>query len=155
MARAMLLQLDEIEEIIDQFPDKDREALSVFYIDSSRRKFRESTPIKRHRICLLKSNLKYIPEKKRAEYIDEIMGIKVLQTRALILDLVCSNYTIEKEYIYKPESWIELIVADIFETFALPEELQLFETYNRQLCEEILMIFCSCEKLSSKAAGTS
>ncbi|KAI5168436.1 hypothetical protein PAEPH01_0128 [Pancytospora epiphaga] len=144
-----MLFIDEIESLIDQFPEKHRKTLSEFYIEKSKEKFKEPTPIKRSRISLLRSNLKYIDEKKQKAYVEEIIGLKVLQTRALILDIAGTNYTIDKEHIYKPESWIDLVLVDISETFELPEDIDLFEAYNRQLCSELLLIFCSCKNFRS------
>lgn len=145
----MVIQLQEIDDIISKFTGDDRLALSSYYVEISREKLEDPAPMKRQKICLLKDNLRYLPEKDHAKFVEEILSVKVLQTRALVLDLVCTNYSIEKQYIYKPENWIEAIVSDIFETFDLPADRFLFEEYNRQLCDEILSIFCSCERFNS------
>lgn len=145
----MAIQPQEVDAIIEKFTGDDRQALAKYYIEVSREKLEDPVPMKRQKMRLLKSNLRYLPEDDRPKFVGEMLGVKVLQIRALVLDLVSTNYSMEKQYISKPESWMEAIVADVFETFDLPADRSLFEEYNRQLCDEILGIFCSCEKFNS------
>jgi hypothetical protein len=53
---------------------------------------------------------------------NDLMNHKVLQTRALILDLITKDYSKDTECIYKPEKWIKEIVKDIEETFIKNED---------------------------------
>lgn len=145
----MLLQLQEIDEIIGKFPESDRRALIDYFLEQAKLRLEDPTPIRRRKISLLRSCLAYIPSKGHGGFVDSVLNTKILQTRALILDLVCTNYSLEKQYIYKPEKWAELIVQDVRETFDLEEDLDLFRIYNAKLCSEILGIFCSCEKFNS------
>lgn len=148
----MLIQLQEIDKIIERFSDAERAELARHYIVLSRERLHDPMPIGKLKICLLKSNLRYVPPDERVRYCDDVMATKMLQTRALVLDLIEMNYTLEKRCIYRPERWIEAIVADINDTFELSAseaDAQLFEMYNSKLCDEIQAIFCSCERFNS------
>ena len=67
------------------------------------------------------------------------MRHKAIQTRALILDLINTDYSIDIKYIYKPEKWIFAIIKDIND--CLIDYPDLINLYNKSLIQEFRDIF--------------
>ncbi|KAI5148942.1 hypothetical protein ENBRE01_0635 [Enteropsectra breve] len=141
----------EIEAIIGQFEDDHKKQLIEYYIEKASNKFAEQSPFKKQKMQLLLHTLKYVEKEAANEYIAKMMHHKIVQARTLILDLLNVNYAMEQEYIYKPEKWILSLIADIRDTFNLEnyEELKIFKIYNQALCEELIDIFCACERFNT------
>lgn len=144
-----MIQLEEIKNIIDKFKDNDRMELIKHYVNLAKEKLEDPVSIRKKKIALLRDCLQYIPVDDFDAFIDRVLDTKLLQTRALILDLIISNYSLEKHYISKPEKWIDAIFEDMFGTFDLHDDRDLLEIYNRKLCNEMKDIFCSCQRFNT------
>lgn len=101
--------------------------------------------------------------------IDDVLNIKILQIRTIILEMMSSNYSLDKQYISKPERWFEWVIKDMKETIILDNSTNdtnntnntvsnsaigaistdIIIKYNKMLCKEIVIIFCSYEKFNS------
>lgn len=183
----MFLQIKEIEKLLGNFEGENQEELSRYYIEVALQRLKDLNQFNYKKLELLKSILKYSNVKNHKKLIDEILSIKIIQIRALILDLITTNYSMEQQYIYKPEKWMESIINDLFKTFNISERqtenlslnqsekyadgeskskknqklkkeykldldlqtIDILNLYNKKLCEEIILIFCSCEKFNS------
>lgn len=154
--KAHMIELENISKIINEFKNEEKKELISYYVKTGLETIENSKLIKNKQIKLFKHILTYIPEKDIDDIIENIIKIKIKQTRAEILDLVISDYSVERRYISKPEKWIETIVEDIYETFDLKKSTEdylitnkLASIYNEMLCNEIHHIFCSCEKYNT------
>jgi len=112
----LTIKLQEIIKIIEKFKGEDKNKLSSFLLKESEFIFSNFNSFGPLKIQLLKLCLIYSNDKV---YCKKAINNKILQTRALILDLVKSDYSLEQEYFYKPEKWMVLIVDDIRESFGL------------------------------------
>lgn len=144
-----LIQLDEIGQIIEKFQGSQRGELARFYVETARKRLTDPIPIKRRKIYLLRHILIFSDKKEHAGLIEEALQAKTLQTRALILDLIASNYSLEQRNLYKPEGWLETIIRDVRDTFSFPADQPLFRHYNSLLCREFEEIFISCQKFNT------
>lgn len=113
----MLIQLEEINAIINRFAGTHRKTIVNHYLSRARAKLADPKPMGRKKMWLLRNSLQYIELDSRIDYIREMLSNKVLQTRALVLDLINANYAFDKKHLYKPESWMEHIIFDIEEAF--------------------------------------
>lgn len=147
----MHLLLEEINEIIQKFEGDNKTKLVGFYVELVKTKLLNEKPFDRTKVLVLKDVLKYLKEDERNPYITEVFKSKVIQMRALVLDLVVVNYSVEKQHIARPERWIELLINDINSCFEIEdnEERGLFKIYNELICDEIILLFCSYEKFNS------
>jgi hypothetical protein len=137
------MTLEEIHRIIDKFADaSSRAELVRHYMDVSRKLLLDEGEINHKKLQLLCDLKGYDGYDELA---DEVLSHKVLQTQALVLDLVGTDYTAERHTVYKPERWAREIVRNIAETFDFgsPDECSLFGIYNQKLLDTFCDIFVS------------
>lgn len=147
----MSVVLDEIDELINKFSGEQREEAVNFYIQLSREKLTNRNAIRKKEIELLRRITKYMLKQDRDELVDQIINTKIVQARTFILDNFKDDFSRDKEFFSKISKWMMGVIEDIRETFCLEEEkdLTLLQTFNSRLCEEMILIFCSCEKFNS------
>jgi hypothetical protein len=139
----ILMELKRIHQIIDKFTDPDdRSEVIAHYVSTAREILLDESEIKHSKIellCDLKDYGGY------NELLNEVLDHKVLQTQALVLDLVSTDYTAECQSIYKTEKWMKELVKDAREAFDLesPDERAMFEMYNQKLLGTFCGIFLS------------
>lgn len=147
----MSVVLDEIDELINKFSGEQREEAVDFYVQLSREKLGARNIIGGKEIELLGRMTKYMPKQDRDELVDQVLNTKVVQARTFILDNFKDDFSGEKEFFSKISKWMVAVVDDIRETFDAEQDkdLELLQIFNARLCEEIALIFCSCEKFNS------
>lgn len=140
----MTMYLDRIQAIINKFQGEDRRRLTEHYVSVSRRLLLNEREVRHSKIDLLR-DLQSVEGGNTQELAEEVLDHKVLQVRALVLDLVNSDYSSDCETVYKPEKWIREITRDIRDTFDFDSEFEqaLFASYNKKLLEEFCKIFIS------------
>ncbi|KMV65491.1 hypothetical protein M970_090120 [Encephalitozoon cuniculi EcunIII-L] len=136
--------LRKVQKIVDEFESEDRKKLVKYYVQTAKSVLLDEREVKRSKFDLL-NDLHTINADGINDVIDDVLGHKILQVRALILDLVDDDYTGDRKAVGKPEKWIRQIVKDAEETFDLDSEFgkQLFSIYNVKLLEEFCKIFTS------------
>lgn len=140
----MTVYLDKIREIINKFHGDDRERLVSHYMAVSKGILLDEKEVKRSKLDLLQ-DLHAMDGEDVDQLSQDVLGHKVLQTRALVLDLISNDYTGDNGTVYKPEEWIRQISRDIEETFDFDSDFgkTMFELYNKRLLEEFCDIFIS------------
>ncbi len=164
-----MLGLEEINKIIDNFHNEERNEIIRYYIKYGNEIIENPETISKKKILLFQDMLKYVNDEEKSDMINRIMELKTIQTRALILDLISSDYSLDRKYFSKPEKWIKVIIEDIYETFSVGNKENLFNAfktkqdiineassnyellniYIEKLSNEMKDIFCSCEKFNS------
>ncbi|EOB14552.1 hypothetical protein NBO_25g0012, partial [Nosema bombycis CQ1] len=117
----MSVYLKKIKRIISNFNKEEQSELIKYYFESAKRLLLDDKLVSRSKIHLLKDLKEIQNENDLNDLENDLMSHKVLQTRALILDLITKDYSKDTECIYKPEKWIKEIVKDIEETFITNE----------------------------------
>ncbi|EOB11239.1 hypothetical protein NBO_1364gi001, partial [Nosema bombycis CQ1] len=112
----MSVYLKKIKRIISNFNKEEQSELIKYYFESAKRLLLDDKLVSRSKIHLLKDLKEIQNENDLNDLENDLMSHKVLQTRALILDLITKDYSKDTECIYKPEKWIKEIVKDIEET---------------------------------------
>lgn len=142
--KEMSAHLERIHKIINKFCGEDKDKLMKYYISKSRDILLDEKEIKGAKLNLLQE-MKSMNVDGTDQLLEEVLDHKVLQTRALILDLVDNDYSTGFEMIYKPEKWIEKLVEDIRETFDFSVDFgrMMFISYNKKLLAEFCDIFTS------------
>ena len=139
--------LADIVSVINRFSGEERDEITEFYVKEATRQIVDPRPIRKSKIMLMKHISQFTDDPGALE--TRILHMKAIQTRALVLDLVTTNYSMEKRHISKPEKWILAILDDINRTFSEEHDAKLLGRYNEFLCQEIEQIFCSCEKFNT------
>lgn len=140
----MTIYLERITKILDKFKGSDRDEIIDFYVSLYRENLANITDINFNSLRFLK-DVSSFNTPHTEELQKETIRHKVLQTRALILDLITSDYTKDSEVVEKPEKWVTSLVKDIQVTFDLEDDFyrNLFIVYNDELLEEFKTIFVS------------
>ncbi|EEQ82851.1 hypothetical protein NCER_100391 [Vairimorpha ceranae BRL01] len=128
----------KINSITSKFDKNEQKILHNFLIEESLDNLFNEKPISKNKInlfFLLKSFSESVYENKK----EILMRHKAIQTRALILDLINTDYSIDIKYIYKPEKWIFAIIKDIND--CLIDYPDLINLYNKSLIQEFRDIF--------------
>lgn len=138
----MTINFDKIQRIINEFHGEDKRKLIDHYIAVSRNILLDEKEVKKPKVEILQDICSMGLDD---ELMEDVLDHKILQVRALILDLVDNDYTADCGTVYKPEKWIKQIVRDVTETFDLGTEFgkKLFLLYNQKLLEEFCDIFIS------------
>ncbi|WEL39402.1 hypothetical protein PFJ87_09g00290 [Encephalitozoon hellem] len=141
----MSIYLEKVQKIIGDFEDEDKQILIKHYVQTSRNVLLDEKEVKKSKLSLL-GDLHAIGGKDEINAIvNDVLDHKILQIRALILDLVDDDYTSDSKVIGRPEKWIKRIIEDAEETFSLDSEFgkRMFSIYNEKLLEEFCKIFIS------------
>ncbi|AFM98906.1 hypothetical protein KMI_11g16890 [Encephalitozoon hellem] len=141
----MSIYLEKVQKIIGDFEDEDKQILIKHYVQTSRNVLLDEKEVKKSKLSLL-GDLHAIGGKDEVNAIvNDVLDHKILQIRALILDLVDDDYTSDSKVIGRPEKWIKRIIEDAEETFSLDSEFgkRMFSIYNEKLLEEFCKIFIS------------
>ncbi|ADM12141.2 uncharacterized protein Eint_090110 [Encephalitozoon intestinalis ATCC 50506] len=136
--------LEKVEKIIGDFEGEDKEMLIKYYIEKSKSILLDEREVKRSKFDLL-SDLCAVGGEGTDNIMNDVLDHKILQIRALILDLVDDDYTSDRKVIGRPEKWIKQITRDAEETFNFDDEFgkEVFSIYNRKLLSEFCKIFIS------------
>ncbi|KAF9763665.1 hypothetical protein NGRA_1142 [Nosema granulosis] len=122
----MSIYLEKIKKILGTFEPEEQAELKNYYVEKSTSLMMDDKKIGKAKIHLLRDMEEVIEDEEVLSKIQRnVIDHKVLQTRALVLDLISTDYTKDLKGIYKPESWVKEIVKDIKETFLKDD---LFET---------------------------
>lgn len=141
----MSIYLEKVRKIVDEFEGEDKEALIKHYIQVSRNVLLDDKEVKRSKLNLLDDLYAMDGGDEVNAIMNDVLEHKILQIRALILDLVDDDYTSDSKIIGRPEKWIRGIIKDAEETFNLDDEFgkRMFSIYNEKLLKEFCRIFIS------------
>ncbi|KAF7684105.1 hypothetical protein TCON_0697 [Astathelohania contejeani] len=151
--------INEVIQLIDSFADKDDQKIVMnHFMTEAANKLNSGVSVcysKINLLCdiqILKNKYEYIDEEKIRKITNATLELKLLEIRALILDLVNSDYSEDLENIYKQEEWIDNVISNIEQTFNLQSIeildtkdliFRLFAKYNDLFLKECLKIFVS------------
>lgn len=130
--------LKKFETLKHQFDKNEQKVLDEYFIETALDTLFNEKSINNLKINLL-NDIKVISTKEYEKNKEKLMRHKAIQTRAIILDLISTDYSIDVKCIYKPEKWIYKIIKDIELTFV--NENKLLAYYNNFLVKEFLDIF--------------
>lgn len=140
----MSVYLEKIKRILGTFEPEEQNELKKYYLDRSVSLLLDDKRIGNAKIHLLRDMEEIVEEEDLRRIQNDAMDHKVLQTRALVLDLITTDYTKDAN-ISKPEKWVKEIVKDIKETFLRDDtkgqDFTLLALYNEKLVEEFKKIF--------------
>ncbi|KAM0671873.1 hypothetical protein CWI42_040100 [Ordospora colligata] len=143
----MSVYLDKVKRIINNFEGDDRNSLVSHCILVSRDVLLDDREVKRAKLDVVTDLYSIIVDDADA-LLDEVLSHKILQVRALILDLVDNDYSVDYEDVGMPERWIRKIVEDTRDTFDFESEfgMKALLMYNKKLLDEFCAIFVSTNK---------
>lgn len=140
----MSIYLDKVQKVIGEFEGEDNKKLVEYYCRVAREILLDEREVKKAKVELL-GDLCTIDASRADQWIEDVLNHKILQIRALVLDLVDNDYGGDCGAVRRPEKWIRQIVTDAKETFNASSEFgrDLFVAYNKKLLEEFCRIFVS------------
>ncbi|KAH9411730.1 hypothetical protein HK407_04g08410 [Ordospora pajunii] len=143
----MSTYLSKIERIISNFEGDDRNSLVKHCISVLRDVLLDDREVKRAKLDVV-ADLYSISVDDADALLDEVLSHKILQVRALILDLVDNDYSVDYEDVRMPERWARKIVKDVGDTFDFGSEfgMKAFLMYNKKLLDEFCAIFVSANR---------
>lgn len=150
----MTMYLERIKAILKRFDEKEQEELKAYYIQKAVNILVDERSVNKSKIQLLMDLRELESEENFTTLSNKLMSHKVLQARALVLDLIATDYTKDTKAIYRAEDWVKEIVGDIKESFDLKDErnLRLLKVYNEKMVGEFESIFIS-ENTNYGSAG--
>ncbi|WUR02863.1 uncharacterized protein VNE69_03084 [Vairimorpha necatrix] len=130
--------LSKLNSLKSKFDTEEQKILVKFFIDESIKNIFNEKSVDKNKLelfhILQDFDLQIFNSKK-----EDLMRHKAIQTRALVLDLITSDYSKDVKYIYKPEKWIFRIIEDIKNSLINYKEFVFL--YNKLLIKEFEDIF--------------
>ncbi|KAK6090428.1 hypothetical protein P3W45_000525 [Vairimorpha bombi] len=130
--------LKRFDDLRSKFDDNEQIILTEYFVDTALQTLFNEKSIDRSKINLL-NDIKSLSPETYTNKKDELMRHKAIQTRALVLDLISTDYSVDVKCIYKPEKWVYEILKDVENTFV--DETGLLSSYNEFLVKEFEDIF--------------
>lgn len=152
---------NKMEKLISEFPPEIRTELTEYYYKTIRDSIKDNK-ITKNTIYSLHAAFtykKYLNKKKNNSWevlVDEFMELKAIEYREEILKNLNTkiDYYSDKEFIYMPEKWMQILVMNIREDCNLKSEMKLRkeikEMLNKHVLNELIKIFLGNKKFGYK-----
>lgn len=144
------MTLDEISKLINRYEGEQRAELVDYYAQIVNEFLEDEKPINTPKIHLVVEVSKFLLADQRKSLMSKAINIKISQIRSYILEHFQEDFTTEKTHFSSISKWMHVLILEISKTFNPPlvsDEIAI--EFHKKLCEELSLVFCSCEKFNS------